>query len=154
MCLPLSVEGKIKWNDVWKAGLPWWFRWERIWLQCGRSGIDPCIMTIPWRREWLLIPVFLPEDSRDREAWRATVHAVTKSQKQLSDFHFGKHLAHCPGEQSLQQRTSFVSTVPFDFSLPENIGKVYFLRSFALRWKELNSFKEMKCYFQAEELKS
>ena len=94
---------------------------------------DPWVRKIPWTREWQPILIMLPGDPMDRGAWGATVHAVTKSQKQLSDFHFGKHLAHCPGEQSLQQRTSFVSTVPFDFSLPENIGKVYFLRSFALR---------------------
>ena len=30
-------------------------------------------------------PVFLPGDSRDRGAWWATVHGVTKSQTQLSD---------------------------------------------------------------------
>ena len=28
------------------------------------------------------------ENSMDRGAWRATVHGVTKSQTQLSDFHF------------------------------------------------------------------
>ena len=28
------------------------------------------------------------ENSKDREAWQATVHGVTKSRTQLSDFHF------------------------------------------------------------------
>ena len=28
------------------------------------------------------------ENSKDREAWWATVHGVTKSRTQLSDFHF------------------------------------------------------------------
>ena len=39
-------------------------------------------------------PVFLPGDSRDRGAWWATVHGVTKSQTQLSDSltFFGKSL--------------------------------------------------------------
>ena len=41
-------------------GFPWWLRLERICLQCRRPGFDPCIRKIPWRREWLLIPVFLP----------------------------------------------------------------------------------------------
>ena len=30
----------------------------------------------------------LQEIVKDREAWRAAVHGVTKSQTQLSDFHF------------------------------------------------------------------
>ena len=28
--------------------------------QYGRPGFDPCIGKIPWRREWLPTPVFLP----------------------------------------------------------------------------------------------
>ena len=30
-------------------------------LQCGRPGFDPWVGKIPWRREWQLTPVFLPE---------------------------------------------------------------------------------------------
>ena len=41
-----------------------------------------------WRGEWLPTPVFLPENSMDRGAWRAIVHGVTKSQTRLSNFHF------------------------------------------------------------------
>ena len=32
------------------------------------------------RRKWQPAPVFLPENSMGREAWRATVHRVAKSQ--------------------------------------------------------------------------
>ena len=32
-------------------GFPWWFRWYRIHLQCGRPGLDPWDGKIPWRRE-------------------------------------------------------------------------------------------------------
>ena len=28
-------------------GLPWWLRWGRICLQCGRPGIDPWVGKIP-----------------------------------------------------------------------------------------------------------
>ena len=45
-----------------KYGLPLWLRWERIHLQCGRSKFNPWVGTIPWRREWLLTPVFLPDE--------------------------------------------------------------------------------------------
>ena len=40
--------------------LPWWLRWQRICLQCGRPGFDLWAGKIPWRREWLPTPVFLP----------------------------------------------------------------------------------------------
>ena len=29
-------------------------------LQCRRPGFDPWVGKIPWRREWLPTPVFLP----------------------------------------------------------------------------------------------
>ena len=31
-------------------------------LQCGRSGFDPWVGKIPWRKEWLTIPVELPRE--------------------------------------------------------------------------------------------
>ena len=40
--------------------LPWWLRWERTYLQCRRPGFSPWVGKIPWRREWLPTPVFLP----------------------------------------------------------------------------------------------
>ena len=30
--------------------------------QCRRPGFDPWVWKIPWRREWLPTPVFLPEE--------------------------------------------------------------------------------------------
>ena len=44
-----------------------------------RCRFDPQVGKIPWRREWLPTPVFCLENPMDREAWRATVHGVTKS---------------------------------------------------------------------------
>ena len=40
--------------------LPWWLRWLRICLQCGRLGFNPWVKKRPWRREWQSTPVFLP----------------------------------------------------------------------------------------------
>ena len=34
---------------------------------------------IPWRREWLPTPVFLPDNSMDRGAWQSIAHGVAKS---------------------------------------------------------------------------
>ena len=33
---------------------------ERIFLQCRRTGFYPWVGQIPWRRDWLPTPVFLP----------------------------------------------------------------------------------------------
>ena len=41
-------------------GLPLWLSWQRICLQCGRSGFDSWVGKIPWRRERLTTPVFWP----------------------------------------------------------------------------------------------
>ena len=36
---------------------------ERMCLQCRRPGFDLWVGKIPWRREWLPTPVFLPRES-------------------------------------------------------------------------------------------
>ena len=45
---------------------------------------------MPWRRVWQPTPVFLPGESMDRGAWKATVHVVSESQTRLSNFTFIK----------------------------------------------------------------
>jgi len=37
-------------------------------LQCRRGGFDPWVRKIPWRREWQLIPVFLPGESHGQRS--------------------------------------------------------------------------------------
>ena len=41
-------------------------------------GFNPWVGKIPWRREWLPTPVFLPGESLDR-AWQAKAHSVAES---------------------------------------------------------------------------
>ena len=53
--------------------------------QCSRHRFDPWIRKIPWRREWLPTPVFLPGKSQDKAAWWAIVHGFAKSQTPLND---------------------------------------------------------------------
>ena len=48
-----------------------------------RRGFDHWVGKILWRRTWKPTPVFLPGESMDRGAWRATVHRVTKSRTWL-----------------------------------------------------------------------
>ena len=46
-------------------------------LAVQETWFDPWVRKIPWRREWLPTPVFLPEEKG--RAWQATVHGVAKS---------------------------------------------------------------------------
>ena len=41
---------------------------ERICSQCKMPGFDPWVGKIPWRREWLLTPVFLPRESHEQRS--------------------------------------------------------------------------------------
>ena len=44
-----------------------------------RHRFDLWIGKIPWRSAWQPTPVFLLENTVDREAWWATVHGVAES---------------------------------------------------------------------------
>ena len=44
---------------------PRWLSWERIRLQCWRSGFNPWVGKIPWRRERLPTPVSWPGESHE-----------------------------------------------------------------------------------------
>ena len=46
---------------------------------CRRPGFDPWVGKSPWRRERLLMPVFLPENPMDKGAWWAIAHGLAKS---------------------------------------------------------------------------
>ena len=61
----LQIMGSQRVGHNWETelnvrkGLPWWLRQWRTCLQCRRTGFDPWVGTIPWRREWQPTPVFL-----------------------------------------------------------------------------------------------
>ena len=64
----------------WACGLPWWLRWQRIFLQCQRPGFNSWVGKIPWRRERQPTVVFLHgEFPVQGNSWQATVHGVAKS---------------------------------------------------------------------------
>ena len=48
--------------------IPLWLSGESIHLQCGRPGFDPWVGKIPWRRERLPTPVFLPGKSHGQRS--------------------------------------------------------------------------------------
>ena len=51
-CLPLQA-----------LGLPRWLSGKEPTCQCSRRRFNPWVGKIPWRRKWLLTPVFLPGES-------------------------------------------------------------------------------------------
>ena len=46
-----------------KMGFPWWLSDEENACHRRRHGFNPWVGKIPWRREWLPTPVFLPGKS-------------------------------------------------------------------------------------------
>ena len=63
--------------------LPWWLRWQRICLQCGRPGFDPWVGRSPGGGHRNPLQYFCLENPMDIGAWRAAVHGVAKSQTRL-----------------------------------------------------------------------
>ena len=61
----------------------------------GDPGSLPESGKIPWRREWLSTPVFLPGNPIDRGTWKATVHGVAKSRTLLK--RLNTHIHTYPG---------------------------------------------------------
>ena len=49
------------------------------------------LLWFPWRRKWQPTPVFLPRESMDRGAWRATVHGMVKSRTRLKQLSIERH---------------------------------------------------------------
>ena len=63
---------------VTKVIVLWWFRVERICLQCRRLGFDPWVRKILWGREWLPTQYSCLGNPMDRRVWQATVHGGRK----------------------------------------------------------------------------
>ena len=59
---------------------------KKMCLQCRRLGFDSCVEKIPWRREQLPTPVFLPGEFHGQRSLEGkSVHGVTKSWTSLND---------------------------------------------------------------------
>ena len=60
------------------AGLPCWLSGEESACQCRRHGFDPWVKKIPGEGNGYPLQYSCLENPRDRKAWQATVHGVTK----------------------------------------------------------------------------
>ena len=68
---------------VWAACIFWSCKEFACNAGAAGDGFSLWVGKILWRRTWQQTPVFLPENSLDRRAWRSTVHRVIKSWTQL-----------------------------------------------------------------------
>ena len=76
-------------------GLPWWFRQQRICLQCRRLSSTPGSGRFPWRRKWLPSPVFLPGEFHGQRSPTGSLHPC--SHKQLDTIEWLSSVAQfCP----------------------------------------------------------
>ena len=69
-----------------------WLRQQGICLQCRRSDFDLWVRNIPWRREWLPTPVFLPGEFHGQRSLvgysaRGCKESDTTEQLTLSDLY-------------------------------------------------------------------
>ena len=66
----LGGTSRIQWVSGWwqRGGLPWWLSGKKSTCPCRRHGFDPWVRKIPWWREWLLTPVFLPGESHGQRS--------------------------------------------------------------------------------------
>ena len=63
----LETLGKLS-HRIDNMPVHWWFRRNRISLQCGGPGFDPWVRKISWRREWLPTSVFLLGESHGQKS--------------------------------------------------------------------------------------
>ena len=73
------------WDHISYLGLPWWHRQHRICLQWGKPGFSPWVGKIPWRRERLPTPVFVPGEPYGHRSLLGYSPRVTKSWTWQSD---------------------------------------------------------------------
>ena len=59
-------------------GFPQWLGGKESTCKTGDSGFNPWVRKIPWKRKWQPTSVFLLRNPMDREAWKTSVHGVTK----------------------------------------------------------------------------
>ena len=103
-------------------GLPLWFSWWRIHLQCGIPGFDPWVGKIPWRRERLPTPSFWPR------GFHGLYRPWGGKQTQLSDFHFSHFLNFIHLEYYLfWERNRVLKTCIYKYmhKMPVNIEQFY-----------------------------
>ena len=95
------------------------------------DGFDPWVGKIPWRREWLYTPVFLPGESQGRRSlagyssWRHKELDMTDQlTHSLFHFQFIPKLRSSPQRGSLFSSFLFLTLQPHSATLAKNLDTV------------------------------
>ena len=64
----VAENGIISFFFMISLELPWWLSGKESACKCRRPRFDPWAGKIPWRREWLPIPVFLPGETHGQRS--------------------------------------------------------------------------------------
>ena len=87
----IALENRINLGVIWcplVLTFPWWLRWYRICLQCGRPRFIPGVGKILWRRDRLPTPVFLPGEFHGQRNLAGYCPRGHKSWMMMSNKHF------------------------------------------------------------------
>ena len=67
------------------VGLPRWLSGKESTCQCRTHRFDPWVGKIPWRRKWLLTPIFLPGEPHGQRSLAGYSPWSRKSQTRLAN---------------------------------------------------------------------
>ena len=113
------------------AWLPWWLRQSRICLQCRGLGFNLWVRKIPWRREWLPTPVFLPGEfhgQRNLMGYSPWGYKESDTTERL------KLLPLQAPSHSFPQFLSLALSIP---PVQTDMGFIWFGRSFSSLWIQM-----------------
>ena len=68
IALASGKEGGLWLQVLFLLGLPRWFSGKESTCQFRKHEFDPWVRRIPWRREWLSTPLFLPGESHGQRS--------------------------------------------------------------------------------------
>ena len=83
ICLPIAFSVLLIFKD-WSTGYLKRLSGKECVCQCRRCTLSPWVGKIPWRREWRLTPVFLPEDPMDRAAWWVPLQSMGSQSQNIT----------------------------------------------------------------------
>ena len=82
-CVPSSMSSLVA-----SQNFPGGSDGKSVWLQRGRTGFDPWVGKIPWRRKWQPTPVLLPGKSHGRKNLEGCSPWGPKESDTTEPFHF------------------------------------------------------------------
>ena len=112
---------------------------KRICLQCKRPGFCPSAEKIPWRREWLPIPVFLPREfheQRGMAGYSPWGHKESDMTERLIVLHFHPKTWGFPGDSVIKNLPANAGDASLKDSLEEEMATYSSILAWKILWRE------------------